>query len=237
MWSTYVQPTSLDDVLAILAERDPGTRLIAGGTDILVELSRGIRPAERLVDLTRVNALDYIRLDDGIVRIGALATHNDVVASPICVERSLPAGAGLLGGRARRRFERGDGRGQPGHRLARQRHDHAAGGARGPRWCSGAVAATRMVPICDFYLGCAARCSQPDELLREIRVPAMRRTQRGIFLKLGLRRAQAISVIDLAVVLASRRADGPFGGDRARARRADDRARDRRRSFPGRHAR
>ena len=90
MWSTYVQPSSVDDVLRLLAERDPGTRLISGGTDILVELSRGIRPAERLIDLTRVDALDFIRSDDGIVRIGALATHNDVVASPICVERSLP---------------------------------------------------------------------------------------------------------------------------------------------------
>ena len=90
MWSTYVQPSSIDDVLSLLAERDPGTRLIAGGTDILVELSRGIRPAERLIDLTRVDSLDFIRLEDGIVRIGALATHNDVVASPICVDHLFP---------------------------------------------------------------------------------------------------------------------------------------------------
>ncbi len=77
---------------------------------------------------------------------------------------------------------------------------------------------------------------QPNELVREIRLPALRPNQRGLFLKLGLRRAQAISVIDLAIVV---RFDGESvaaAADRARLRGADDRARDRGRGVSGRQA-
>src|SRR5215467_4860378 len=62
-------------------------------------------------------------------------------------------------------------------------------------------AGERVVPLREFYLGVRRTLRQPDELLREIRIPAMLANQRGLFLKLGQRRAQAISVIDAAFVL------------------------------------
>ncbi|HKO23416.1 MAG TPA: 2Fe-2S iron-sulfur cluster-binding protein, partial [Chloroflexota bacterium] len=65
----------------------------------------------------------------------------------------------------------------------------------------------RVVNLSDFCLGERRTVARPDELLREIRVPRMAPDQRGLFLKLGLRRAQAISVINVALVLA-------FDGDR-----------------------
>jgi len=66
--------------------------------------------------------------------------------------------------------------------------------------------------LSDFCLGVRRTVARPDELLREIRVPRMAPDQRGLFLKLGLRRAQAISVINVALVLAC-------DGDRVRAAR------------------
>jgi xanthine dehydrogenase iron-sulfur cluster and FAD-binding subunit A len=53
----------------------------------------------------------------------------------------------------------------------------------------------------DFYLGVRKTALAPDEIVREIRFPAMNENQSGRFVKLGLRRAQAISVIDFAIVL------------------------------------
>src|SRR3712207_3798068 len=90
MWQTYLQPTSLDEALSLLAEHAGQARIIAGGTDVLVELSRGVRPTPPLVDITALPGLRYVREEDGVIRLGALATHNDVVASPLCVERALP---------------------------------------------------------------------------------------------------------------------------------------------------
>jgi carbon-monoxide dehydrogenase medium subunit len=57
------------------------------------------------------------------------------------------------------------------------------------------------VALDDFYPGFRRTVLQPDEMIREIRIPTMQANQRGLFLRLGLRRAQAISVIDFAIVL------------------------------------
>jgi carbon-monoxide dehydrogenase medium subunit len=62
-------------------------------------------------------------------------------------------------------------------------------------------AGERIIPLERFYEGVRRTALRPSELLREIRIPAMRANQRGLFLKLGLRRAQAISVINVAFVL------------------------------------
>ncbi len=59
----------------------------------------------------------------------------------------------------------------------------------------------RVIKMDDFYPGFRRTVLQPGELIREIRIPALQDNQRGLFLKLGLRRAQAISVIDIALVL------------------------------------
>jgi carbon-monoxide dehydrogenase medium subunit len=59
----------------------------------------------------------------------------------------------------------------------------------------------RVVPLNAFYQGVRRTVMQPDELLTEIRFPALREDQRGLFIKLGLRRAQAISVIHVAIVV------------------------------------
>jgi carbon-monoxide dehydrogenase medium subunit len=57
------------------------------------------------------------------------------------------------------------------------------------------------VALDNFYPGFRRANLQADEMIREIRIPAMQANQRGLFLRLGLRRAQAISVIDFAIVL------------------------------------
>jgi carbon-monoxide dehydrogenase medium subunit len=59
----------------------------------------------------------------------------------------------------------------------------------------------RVVPLHAFYRDVRDTIIQPHELLREIRFPAMAENQRGIFLKLGLRQAQAIAVINIAMVI------------------------------------
>src|SRR5262249_42272661 len=90
MWQTYLRPTNLDEALALLERHMGSARLIAGGTDVLVELPRGIKPTETLIDLTAVPGLRYVREQDDHILLGALATHNDVIASPACVAHALP---------------------------------------------------------------------------------------------------------------------------------------------------
>lgn len=59
----------------------------------------------------------------------------------------------------------------------------------------------RQLPLGAFYTGVRRTVLAPDEFVREIHVPLLTQHQRGLFLKLGLRRAQAIAVVNVAVVL------------------------------------
>ena len=91
MWKNYYTPTSVDEALRLLAEYQGQARLVAGGTDIILELERGQRPGvDTLIDVSRVHGLDRISLDDDAVWLGPLVTHNQVVASELCVSRAFP---------------------------------------------------------------------------------------------------------------------------------------------------
>ena len=200
MWQTYLQPQTLDDALALLAAHAENARIVAGGTDVMVELSRGVRPTATLIDITAVPGLRQIRLDDGMVSLGGLTTHNDVIASPLCRERARPLAQACWEVGAPQIRTRGT---IAGNLVTAS----PANDTITPLIALGAevvllsARGERTLRLDEFYLGVRRTALAPDELVRAIRFPALRDDQRGRFVKLGLRRAQAISVIDAAIVL------------------------------------
>jgi len=200
MWQTYLRPTSLAETLELLRTFAGDARLIAGGTDVLVELQRGVRPTQTLIDITALHGLKYIRREGDTLALGALTTHNDVVASQECAHYALPlvqacweVGAPQIRNRAT----------IAGNLITASPANDTITPLRAldAEVVLASSTGERTVPLHDFYLGVRRSVMRPDELLREIRIPALNESQRGLFLKLGLRRAQAISVIDIALVL------------------------------------
>lgn len=211
MWNTFLQPTSLAEALELLGTYGADARLIAGGTDVLVELQRGVRPTQTLIDLSAVPDLQYVRLDGPFLAIGALATHNDVLRSPLSWQHALPlvqacqeVGAPQIRTRAT----------VAGNLLTAS----PANDTIPPLLALEAEvvltsrAGERVLPLSQFYHGVRRTALRADELLREIRVPLSSDERRGVFLKLGLRRAQAISVVNVALLLT-------FAGDVVRQAR------------------
>ncbi|HZO92458.1 MAG TPA: FAD binding domain-containing protein [Candidatus Baltobacteraceae bacterium] len=201
MFRRIVRPTCLDDALEALRANGARARVVAGGTDVLVELQRKADPSEILVDVSALDELRYVRLENGRVALGGLATHNDVLAAPFARETMLPLAQAAL---------------EVGAPQIRTRATVAgnivtaspANDTIAPLLALGAsvtlVAAggrERTVPIDEFFTGFRRTVVRPDELIREIGFPALDATRRGIFVKLGLRRAQAISVLALAIVI------------------------------------
>ena len=67
----FEAPTSIDDAVALLAAEDGTSRLLAGGTDVLVQLRSGVVEPDLVVDIKRISGLSDIRQEDGGWRIGA----------------------------------------------------------------------------------------------------------------------------------------------------------------------
>ena len=200
MWQTYRQPTTLDETLTLLSEYGGRARLVAGGTDLLIELQRGVRLTNVLIDVSAVRDLKYMRHADGWLYLGALTTHNDIVRSPECKQYALPlaqacweVGAPQI--RTRATLVGNVVTGSPANDTISPLM------ALGAELVLSSSEGERIVPLSDFYLGVRRTILQPTELVREIRIPALTSEQRGLFLKLGLRRAQAISVINVTLVL------------------------------------
>lgn len=84
------RPTALDEAASLMARFAPDARLLAGGTDLLVDLKTGRIGAGHLVSLDRIDALRGIEEQDGALRIGALTTVAQLGRSTIVGERYAP---------------------------------------------------------------------------------------------------------------------------------------------------
>src|SRR5262245_38286606 len=92
MWHSYYSVSSLPEALQLLEQFGPRARLVAGATDLLLEMERGQRPTvDTLIDVTRIPDWNRITLDeDGWIHLGPLVTHNQCVEAKLIVERALP---------------------------------------------------------------------------------------------------------------------------------------------------
>lgn len=215
MWQTYYTPTSVDEALRLLAEHGPEARIVAGGTDLLIELERGVRHTRVLIDVTRIGGLDQVALDEqGIVHIGPTVTHNQAVASDLLVERGFPLAMACWQVGAAQLRNRGTIAGNLV--TASPANDTiTALQALGAQITLRSVRGERFLALTEFYQGVRKTALAPDEMVTDITFPALDPNQRGTFLKLGLRRTNAIAVINAAAVLTFA-SPPPSGGGNAR---------------------
>ena len=94
----YHEPTSLDEASRILAEAETDARVLAGGTDLVVDMKTGRMRPSTVVNLKRIPGLAEIEDVDGATRIGALTKVDVVEVSPLVVERhpALAQAASIL---------------------------------------------------------------------------------------------------------------------------------------------
>lgn len=101
LWTHYHTPSSVDEALDLLAAYQGRARVIAGGTDLLLDLKQGHCPRpDALIDITCIPELSGIHQEGDTLILGAAATHSQIVQSPVIAARAtcLVESCGVVGG-------------------------------------------------------------------------------------------------------------------------------------------
>jgi xanthine dehydrogenase small subunit len=192
-----VRPRSIGDALKLLRD-DIRLTPMAGCTDLYVSLNFGTLSAKRFLDLWGLDGLRVIERRDGRLWVGAMATHSDLIRSPL-VRRHAPmlaAAAREIGG------VQVQNRGTLGGNVA---NASPAGDTLPVLAALDAVVVLRSaqrrrsVAFSDFYTGYRATVRMPDELIEGFEIPPVRGRQ--WFRKVGTRSAQAVSKVVMAGVV------------------------------------
>jgi CO/xanthine dehydrogenase FAD-binding subunit len=183
--------------LALLATHGARAKLLAGGTDLLVDLKSAAHAPEVVVDISRASDLAGIELTEQGLRIGALATHSAVMDSPLVrehfpalVDASHTVGAvqtrnlGTLAGNLVTCVPSMDG----GPTLLALEAIVTVASAAG----------RRQMPLSDFFIGPRKTALKPDEMLLDMVIPRKNLGKPTAFLKFGLRKGQALALVNVA---------------------------------------
>jgi carbon-monoxide dehydrogenase medium subunit len=169
----YHRAASVEEAIQLMGTLGEDAKFIAGGQSLVPMMNFRLARPRALVDITRIPGLDYVKLDDGCLRIGALTTHQAVenVSDPaVLADYSVLVRAARWIGHPPIRTQ-----GTFGGSLA-----HADPAAE---WCilallldADVVAAgpsgRRTIPAADFFLGFLETALAPDEMIVEVRFPS-----------------------------------------------------------------
>ena len=204
-WDVYYTATSLDDVIQLLDEYKDNARIIAGGTDLIVEMRNETRSPSVLIDVSRIGGLNYItqgdtESDGGMIHLGPAVTHTQAATSPLLQQYALPLAQACWEVGAPALRNRGT---IAGNLITASPANDTITALRAldAYFVLRSVRGSRKVPIADFYTGVRKTVLAPDEMLVDIVFPPVLEHQRAVYLKIGLRRILAIAVTNVAIKL------------------------------------
>jgi carbon-monoxide dehydrogenase medium subunit len=195
----FCRPTSLAETFEAVSR--PGRIVpIAGGTNVMVNLKRAPLEADWVVDLTGIDDLRDIEEDGDVIRLGAGVTlarllewhpggGTEKLLQPMASQFAGPLIRNLatVGGNLCDASPAAD----VSPPLLVLEASVKLESARG----------SRLVPLEDFFLGVRRTVRRPDEILSTIEIPRPDPAARTFYYKLGKRKADAISVVSVAMKL------------------------------------
>jgi CO/xanthine dehydrogenase FAD-binding subunit len=196
----YVAARDAGHAVALLAEHGLSAKVLAGGTDLLVELKTASRVPHVVIDISRAEDLKQIALTDGGLSIGALVTHTEIMHSPLIRDMfpALVAAAHTIGAVQTRNL------GTLGGNLVTGVPSMDSGPtlvALDALVTLAGPAGRRQIPLSEFFVGPRKTVLKPDELLTEIVIPKQNLGKPAHFLKFGLRKGQALALVNVAASL------------------------------------
>jgi carbon-monoxide dehydrogenase medium subunit len=205
----YERASSVDEAVGLLGQHGDDAKLLAGGHSLLPLMRLRLAAPAVLIDIGRLDDLSYVRSGDGQVRIGALTRHHDLATSDELREQVplLAHVAGQIGDPQVR--HRGTIGGSIAHGDPASDTPAALLALRGTLVARG-PGGEREIPADELFTGFLETTLAPDEVLTEIRVPAVGSAPWG-FQKF-VRRSQDWAIVGCAAVLENGSSGGPGVG-------------------------
>lgn len=194
----YHAPTTLRGALGLLNDLDKAKPL-NGGTDLLIAMRQSACIPKHIVDLNRISELNYIKEEEGFIKIGATVTHSQAATNPIF--KKLPAildAVSRIGGpqiRNRGTITGNIVNASPAADTACPLIVHNA------EIEIKSIDYTNILPVEELFEGPKINCLEPGELITEIRIPAPPQNSNSAFMRIGRRKAFTLSVVSAAVYL------------------------------------
>ncbi|MBF0528389.1 MAG: FAD binding domain-containing protein [Deltaproteobacteria bacterium] len=232
MWQAYKFPDTIKDAVSVLNSGQGMARIIAGGTDLMLDIQRGRHAVETLVDLANIKELGRITEENGEIKIGANVTCTQIVNSKLIQEKApaLCQGARKLGSKQIRNIATIAGnivRAQPAADTA------VPLVALGAKLELASADGTRTIDILDAYGDGFAKSTidSTSEILTFITFPTRKAGEGSSYVRLDKRKALSLPILNIAckVVLtgetikAASIAMGPVGPGPQRAFDAENR--------------
>ena len=195
-----ITPQSVNDCLLLLSKNETEHRIIAGGTDAVVRMKEGKWRPSAWINIKDLKDLRYIKEKNGAIHIGPLTTHTDIIHSPllqkradVLVEACREVGAvqmqnmGTIGGNIGTASPAGDT--IPALYVLEASIELQS------------INSSRIIPINQLFTGPGRTVIKPNEMITNIIIKPQTENEIGIFQKLGPRKAQSISIVNVAIML------------------------------------
>lgn len=196
--SQFLQPHTMQELADALGQMTEKSRIIAGGTDLIIELRNRRPEVDTMINIWGLPELTGVREEDGWVRVGAATTHDAISKDPIIKEKftALAMACSKVGSQQVRN------KGTIGGSLV----NASPAGDMIPCVClfKGEIevlkadGTTYRIPAADFTLGVKKTAMQPQEALVAIWMP-VRENRHSAFVKLGSRKEVTIAQINMAI--------------------------------------
>jgi CO/xanthine dehydrogenase FAD-binding subunit len=197
----YFSPKSLNEACSLLRDSGEGARILAGGTDVLIELRRpSAHSPKSIIDISRIVALKGIRESGDSIVIGSLATHDEVYRSELIARYAplLKSAVSTIGSPQIRN------RGTVGGNImnAAECADTVPPlMALNAHLTLKSASGEREIALSDFFLKPYVTVARRDEILSAIHFRKLSPDMQSSFVKLGRRNVLSIARLSVAVVL------------------------------------
>ncbi|ACL11065.1 molybdopterin dehydrogenase FAD-binding [Desulfurococcus amylolyticus 1221n] len=195
----YYRPSTLDEALKLLGELSEKARILAGGTDLVLDLKIKRYNVSDLIDISKLNELRYIIDEGDRIRIGALTSIQEIADSSVIAEKapSLKKAADEFAYWQIRNMATIGGNlcnASPAADTAPPLLVHEA------LVKTASIEGERIIPITEFFKGPRQTALKPSEILVEVAIPSKPQPPwRHAYYKLGRRRGHEISVTSIAI--------------------------------------